>query len=255
MSYKHLFNLDGKVALVVGAAGGLGEAACVALGEFGANLAVADLDADSLAPLAEKLMGQGLSVWSRSCDVSDDASVKRLMDAVVERFGRLDIMINFVGIGWRGPLAEVDSTSFMKTMEVNLLGSFLLAQHSLRLMLPNGSGKIILVGSVSGRIGRPYSAAYTASKGGVHAMVRSMAVEYARTGIQINSLAPVFTLTKMTSGVLSDPAVEKSLVSTIPMGRLGVPSDLAGAIIFLASQASDFVTGHTIYVDGGCTIS
>jgi NAD(P)-dependent dehydrogenase (short-subunit alcohol dehydrogenase family) len=177
------------------------------------------------------------------------------MKRVSQRFGRLDIMINFVGIGRPAPIDKIGPAEFEKIVDVNLKGSFLLAQHSLRLMLPQGSGKIILVGSVSGHIGRPFSADYSASKGGVHSMVKAMAVEVAKQNIQINSVAPVFTLTSLNASILSDPQRKRSILATIPMGRLGLPSDLVGTMIFLSSRASDFITGHTLFVDGGCTIS
>jgi NAD(P)-dependent dehydrogenase (short-subunit alcohol dehydrogenase family) len=164
-------------------------------------------------------------------------------------------MVNFAGLAAPLPVEKIDTAEFQKIINVNLLGSFLLAKYSLSLMVPQGSGKIILVGSVSGQIGRPFSAHYSASKGGVHSMVRTMAVEMAKNNIQINSIAPVFTLTPMSACVVGDQEGKERIISTIPMGRLGLPSDLVGAMVFLVSSASDFVTGQTIFVDGGCTIS
>lgn len=188
-------------------------------------------------------------------DVSDGASVESLINALKRNFGRLDILINFVGVVWTNPIEKISVTEFQKVIDINLKGSFLLAQQSLRLMAPKRSGKVILVGSVSGQIGRPFSAHYSASKGGVHSLVRTLAVEMANKNIQINAVAPVFTLTKLSESVLSNPKLKKSILSTIPMGRLGLPSDLVGTMIFLSSAASDFITGQTLCVDGGCTIS
>ena len=255
VSYEKLFDLSQRVALVAGAAGGLAGETCLGLARFGATLFLADISASGLQAVSEKLKTNGIEVESKVVDVTKPGSVKNLLHAVSQRFGRLDIMINFVGIAQPTPIDEIDLAEFEKIIDVNLKGSFLLAQHSLRLMLPQRSGKIILVGSVSGQIGRPFSAHYSASKGGVHSMVKTMAVEVAKENIQINSIAPVFTLTPMSAGVLSNRQQKRSILATIPMGRFGLPSDLVGAMIFLSSSASNFITGQTIFVDGGCTIS
>jgi NAD(P)-dependent dehydrogenase (short-subunit alcohol dehydrogenase family) len=255
MSYKKLFDLTDKVALVAGAAGGLAYETCLGLSQFGATLALADVDAKGLARVCNQLRKKGIEPWSKVVDVSDEASVESLIHALGKYFGRLDILINFVGVVWTNPIEKIKTSEFQKVIDINLKGSFLLAQHSLRVMVPKRSGKIILVGSVSGQIGRPFSAHYSASKGGVHSLVRTLAVEMAKRNIQINAVAPVFTLTKISESVLSDPKLKKSILATIPMGRLGLPSDLVGAMIFLSSAASDFITGQTFCVDGGCTIS
>jgi NAD(P)-dependent dehydrogenase (short-subunit alcohol dehydrogenase family) len=254
-SYEKLFDLSGRVALVVGAAGGLAAETCLGLGQFGASLFLADISVEGLQAVSEKLKEKGIRTRSQSVDVTRPGSIEKLMKAVSRDYGRLDIMINFVGIARPTPIDQIDLAEFEKIIDVNLKGSFLLAQQSLRLMSPQGSGKIILVGSVAGQIGRPFSAHYTASKGGIHAMVKTIAVEVAKKNIQINSIAPVFTLTPISAPVLANPAKKKSILATIPMGRLGLPSDLVGAMIFLSSSASDFITGHTFFVDGGCTIS
>jgi NAD(P)-dependent dehydrogenase (short-subunit alcohol dehydrogenase family) len=255
MSYEKLFDLTNKIALIVGTAGGLAGETCLGLARFGATLALADIDSEGLQNVSDELRKKGIDAWSKTVDVTNETFVESLINAVQNQFGRLDIMINFAGVAWPTPIEEINITEFQRIIDINLKGSFLLAQHSLRFMVPQRSGKIILVGSVSGHIGRPFSAHYSASKGGVHAMVRTMAVEMAKNNIQINSIAPVFTQTKMSDSVLSDPEKRKSILSTIPMGRLGLPSDLVGAMIFLSTSASDFITGQTIFVDGGCTIS
>lgn len=255
MPYENLFNLTDKIALIVGAAGGLAGETSLGLAQFGATLALADIDNEGLKNVCNDLRKKGIEAWSKTVDVTNETYVESLINAVQNQFGRLDIMINFAGVAWPTPIEKINVTEFQKIIDINLRGSFLLAQQSLSLMLPQRSGKIILVGSVSGHIGRPFSAHYSASKGGVHAMVRTMAVEMAKNNIQINSIAPVFTLTKMSESVLLNSELKKSIISTIPMGRLGLPSDLVGAMIFLTSSASDFITGQTIFVDGGCTIS
>lgn len=255
MSYKDLFSLAGKVVLVVGAAGGLAEESCVGLAQCGATLALADIDSDGLKVLCEKLEKKQIKAWTHIVDVSDEESVKSLTKGITRDLKQLDVMIDFAGIARPTPIDEIEVSEFQKIINVNLMGSFLLTQHSLPLMLDQGSGKIILIGSVSGHIGRKYSAHYAASKGGVHSLVRTVAVEMAEKNIQVNSIAPVFTLTPLNADILADPEVKKSIISTIPMGRLGLPSDLVGTVVFLSSKASDFITGQTLFVDGGCTIS
>jgi NAD(P)-dependent dehydrogenase (short-subunit alcohol dehydrogenase family) len=255
MRYEKLFDLKGKVALVAGAAGGLARETCLGLSQFGATLALADIDAKGLARVGSDLGRKGIKTWSKVVDVSDEASVKSLINALKRNFGRLDILINFVGVVWTNPVEKIRASEFQKVIDINLKGSFLIAQQSLRVMTPKRSGKIILVGSVSGQIGRPFAAHYSASKGGVHSLVRTLAVEMAKKNIQINAVAPVFTLTKISEDVLSNPELKKSILSTIPMGRLGLPSDLVGTMVFLSSSASNFITGQTFCVDGGCTIS
>ena len=255
MSYQNLFNLSDKVVLVSGAAGGLAEETCLALAEFGASVFLADIDPEGLTRVSDRLAAAKSPIAAQTVDITDPSSVQSLMNTVQKQFGRLDILINFAGVGWRTPIESINFEEFQKVVTINLTGSFLLVKHSLPLMLPNGSGKIILVGSVSGQIGRPYVAHYSASKGGVHAMVRSMAVELAPRNIQINSVAPAFTLTQMTKEILGDPEVKQSIINTIPMGRLGLAADLVATMILLSSSGSDFITGQTIFVDGGCTSS
>lgn len=255
MSYQDLFNLSDKIALVSGAAAGLAEETCLALAEFGATLFLTDIDPDGLTRIGNRLATNKSPMGAQPVDITDTRSVQYLMDSVRNQFGRLDILINFAGVGWRTPIESITFEEFQKVVTINLTGSFLLVKHSLPLMFPNRSGKIILVGSVSGQIGRPYVAHYSASKGGVHAMVRSMAVELAQQNIQINSVAPAFTLTQMTTEILADPEVKQSIINTIPMGRLGLAADLVGTMILLAGSGSDFITGQTIMVDGGCTSS
>jgi len=255
MFYEKLFDLTHKVALVTGAAGGLAFETCLGLGQFGATLALADIDSKGLAKVSDQLRRKRIQTWSKVVDVSDQGSVESLINVLVRKFGKLDILINFAGVVWTNPVEKIRTLEFEKVIDINLKGSFLLAQKALRVMTPRRSGKIILVGSVSGQIGRPFAAHYSASKGGVHSLVRTLAVERAKQNIQINAIAPVFTLTNLSESVLSDPKLKRSILSTIPMGRLGLPSDLVGTMIFLSSAASNFITGQTFCVDGGCTIS
>jgi NAD(P)-dependent dehydrogenase (short-subunit alcohol dehydrogenase family) len=255
ISYEGLFSLKDRVALVVGAAAGLAGESCAGLAQFGATLALADVGTEALGKASSALKDRGIASWSHPVDVQDEASVASLFEAVWQRFGRIDILVNFAGVAAPFTIDQISTAEFYRVINVNLLGSFLLTKYSVERMVPQGSGKIILFGSVAGQIGRPNSSHYSASKGGVHSMVRTVAVETARKNIQINAIAPVFTVTPMASLVLDKPGAKEKIVSSIPMGRLGLPSDLVGAVIYLSGRASDFMTGQTIVVDGGCTIS
>ena len=213
-SYEGLFSLKEKVVLVAGAAGGLAVEACLGLAQFGATLALADWEEGGLEKVSTLLESKGISSWKRTVDVQDESSVAALIDAVKKRFGRLDVMINFAGIANARPIEEIDAAEFLRVTNINLLGSFLMAKHSLSVMTPQGSGKIILLGSVQGQIGRPFNAQYSASKGGVHSMVRTMAVETAKKNIQVNAIAPVFTLTPISERVIADPVMKEKMVNS-----------------------------------------
>jgi|GEM_PF-4098008 len=203
MSYSGLFSLKDKVALVVGAAGGLAGETCLGLAAFGAKLALADRSAEGLAAVSAMLNSRGISSWGQSVDISDQSSVSSLLSSLHDEFGRIDIMINFAGLAAPLQIEQIDAKEFQRIVQVNLLGSFLLAKHSLQYMVPQGSGKIILLGSVQGQIGRPFSSHYSASKGGIQSMTRTLAVEMAKKNIQVNSVAPVFTLTPMSAPVVA----------------------------------------------------
>lgn len=255
MNFENLFDLKNKVILIVGAAAGLAEDTCLGIGQFGANIILADMDAFGLERVAKRMGDMKMSALCQVVDITQINSIENLMEIIQKKFGRLDVIINFAGIGWRKPIESIGYDEFYEIINVNLIGSFLLVKYGLPLMLPQRSGKIILVGSVSGQIGRANMAHYAASKGGIHAMVRTMAVELAQKNIQINAIAPAFTLTPQSANTLSDPEVKKTILSTIPMNRLGLPSDLVGMMVLLAGKGSDFITGQTIFIDGGCTIS
>jgi gluconate 5-dehydrogenase len=250
MSAAEIFSVRGKVAFVTGAAQGLGRAMAEALAENGAHLALLDRDAGRLDETAKALRGFGGQVLALPGDVTDDGAVRAAVAETVARLGGLDICIANAGISDAAPrlLHEVADADWQRVMDVNLNGLFLTCRAALGVMVAQGRGKVITVASMWG-IAAPAGAfprpAYAASKGAVVNLTREMALHYADKGIQVNALCPGIFQTETRP---RDPA---AAIAYTPMGRLGRPEEIKGAVLFLASSASDFVTGTTIVIDGG----
>ncbi len=254
MSYRDLFDLQGKVALVHGGGGAIGGEIALGLCDHGATVAVADDDLVAAETCARRLTAAGHKALALQADVTQESDHARVVDAVVAYFGRLDILVNAAGIFQVAEAASLPLATWERTLEVNLTGTFLACQAAAQIMLRQGAGKIINVSSVSGLVGNPRYAAYAASKGGVTLLTRALGNEWCRSGINVNAIAPAFTETGLTRPVLAKDLSLDDVMAKIPMGRLGRVEDLVGAAIFLASRASDFVVGHTLVVDGGRTI-
>jgi len=249
------FRLDNRVALVTGGGRGLGLGMALALAHAGADIALVARTRSELEEAAELVQATGRKSFILPCDVSDVSSVRSIVDAAAEHFGRLDILINAAGINIRQPVESFTEADWDRLMAVNLKGAFFASREAARLMRKQGKGKIINVGSVAFEIIVPNVALYAISKGGMRQMTRSLAVEWAPDNIFVNSIAPGRFWTKMTDAVFSDQALYASAVSPIPLGRPGTASDLAGATVLLASDASDYITGQTIFVDGGWLVN
>ncbi|ADI15297.1 SDR family NAD(P)-dependent oxidoreductase [Truepera radiovictrix] len=247
--------LDGQVALVTGGSRGLGLGVALALAHAGADLALAARTASELGTAAELVRRTGREALTLPTDVSSVAAVRGAVQRTAEHYGRLDILVNAAGINVRKPAAALSEEEWERVMAVNLKGAFFAAQAAAETMRAQGRGKIINVGSLSFEIVVPNIALYAASKGGLRQMTRALALEWAKDGICVNAIAPGRFWTAMTDAVFSDPEGYQSAVSVIPQGRPGVPADLAGAAVLLASAASDYITGQTIVVDGGWLIS
>lgn len=246
------FRLDGKVALITGGYGGIGEAVCRALMAAGAKVAVAGHNVEKAKACATSLGGDAYA----SCfDVTSVPDTERMVDDVAAHFGRLDILVNCVGLNREEKAGEVTEAQFDRVLDVNLKGAMFQAQAAARHMLKHGGGKQVHIGSVRSMLGlrgRGY-AAYCAAKGGLTILCRQLAAEWAPEKINVNVVAPTFVRTQQVAAMLSDPAFFAALVARIPLGRIAEPADVANAVLFFVAPASDFITGQTLYLDGGIT--
>ena len=246
------FRLDGKAALVTGGSRGLGLEAALALKEAGAKVAVVGRRA-SFFEEARKALGEDALYLEG--DVRDEARLEAIAQEVEEKLGPLTVLVNAAGVSWGAPSLEMPVEKVREVLEVNLVGAFLASRVAARRMKERGYGKIVHIASVAGLKGEyPEvldAVGYSASKGGLIALTRDLAVKWGRWGIRVNALAPGFFPTRMTEKVL--PRAEAFLKATLPLGRPGAPGELGGAVLFLASPASDYVTGAVLPVDGGAT--
>ena len=251
METAQLFDLTDKVALVTGASRGLGKAMALALAKAGCHLALNARLAESLKETAQEIQRLGRKVVIVAGDVTDEAKVKEIVEAVQKEFGRIDILVNNAGV-WEGTFFfRLPKADWEKVLSVNLTGTFLMAKAVTRVMMKQRSGKIIQMSSTQGIRGGPEAFAYSAAKAGIIQMTQVMAIELGPFGIQVNSIAPGLFYTDMTKEYIADEAALKAFLARVPSRRYGQPEDLAGLVIFLASKGSDHITGQTIVIDGG----
>jgi NAD(P)-dependent dehydrogenase (short-subunit alcohol dehydrogenase family) len=244
--------VEGKVALVTGAGGGIGGAGAEGLGREGAAVLCTDIDAAAAEATAGLIRAAGGRAAAQGLDVRDRAAVDAAVVAAVREFGRLDILVECAGISHRLNFLDLDAETWDRIIAVNLTGMFHLGQAAARQMVRQGQGgSIINVTSQLAEVARPERAAYVASKGGGRSLTHAMAVDLAAHGIRVNAIAPGPTLTGLTSASYTDPEARRATEALIPLGRLGQPDDLVGAVLFLASDESRWVTGSTVTVDGG----
>lgn len=249
--HHRLFDLSGRVALVTGGAGALGVDMAGALQQAGAAVALLDRDGQALATAAARLRDG--EVITAVADVTDAGQLREAAVSMRAWKGRLDVLLNAAGMHVIRPSHELTPAEWHRVISVNLTGTFLAAQAVAPLMREQGGGKIINIGSVMSTYGMPRRAAYAASKGGVALLTRSLAQEWGPWGICVNAISPGFFRTRLNEALFQDPEWVKRLEGRVALGRAGQPGDLAGAVIFLASAASDYVNGHVLYVDGGFT--
>jgi gluconate 5-dehydrogenase len=250
-----LFDLSGRTALVTGASKGIGYALAAALGGAGARVVINGRDADRLAQARTGLRASGLQVETACFDVTDAAAVEAGVEQIEAEIGAIDILVNNAGVQHRSAFADFPIDAWYTLSRTNIDSVFLVGRAVARAMVPRGRGKIINVCSVQSELGRPGIAPYAATKGAVKMLTKGMAVDLGRHGIQVNGLGPGYFKTELTQPLVDDRAFSSWLAGRTPAGRWGEVHELAGAAIFLASDAANFVTGHILYVDGGITAS
>jgi NAD(P)-dependent dehydrogenase (short-subunit alcohol dehydrogenase family) len=255
MSSLGLFDLSGKVSIVTGGGRGLGLALAEGLVEAGSDMVLCSRKEANCKEAAAKLQDKGVRAEGVRCDVVNPDDVTRLRDFVLKEFGRIDILVNNSGATWGAPMEDYPVEGWKKVIDVNVTGTFLCSKIIGKAMIEGGGGRIINVSSVCGTVGCASEAmdaiAYNTSKGAIDAFTRDLAVKWAKHGIRVNAIAPSFIETDMTRVTMQKG--KSHILSHVPLGRYAVSEDFKGAVIFLASAASDYVTGTVLYVDGGFT--
>ena len=250
-----MFDLKGRIALVTGGNGGIGLGMAKGLAQAGPRIVVAARNAQKSAAAVDALKALGSEAFALPVDVADEASVKTLFAEVAGHCGRLDILVNNAGINVRKPLEQLALTEWDQVLDINLKSAFLCCRAAHPLFKAAGGGKIINIGSMMSIFGASFAPAYSASKGGIVQLTKSMAASWAVDNIQVNAVLPGWIQTELTDGAREQlPGLNERVLARTPAGRWGQPQDLAGMAVFLASAASDFVTGTAIPVDGGYSI-
>ncbi|MGH1488153.1 MAG: SDR family oxidoreductase [Acidimicrobiales bacterium] len=248
-----LFQLNEKLALVTGSSRGIGFALARALAEAGAGIVLNGRNGQELTVAAAVLREEGHTVHTRVCDVTDEHGVKAMVADIEDNLGPLEIVVNNAGMQMRAPFLEFPIDGIRELLELNLIAPCIVAQAAGVAMASRGRGKIINVGSVQSQLGRPTIVPYTASKGGIVLLTRGLCADLGPLGIQVNTLAPGYFATDLTAALVEDEEFSSWVATRTPAGRWGNVEELGGAVVFLASDASSFVNGQTIYVDGGMT--
>jgi NAD(P)-dependent dehydrogenase (short-subunit alcohol dehydrogenase family) len=250
-----LFRLDKKIAVVVGGAGGIGKALAIGLSQFGAKVVVASRNLEALNKAAAEITSKtGGETVAFQVDVTDEKSMENLVKEVVARFGTVDILVNAMGLNIKRDAFEYPMEDWDRIFDVNVRGTMIVCKQVARVMKEKKQGKIINMSSVRGIRGYTGgNSAYCATKGAVELITKALALEWAPYNIHVNALGPSLVITPGTIHIQKDPALAEKYKANVPLGRLGMPEDITGACIFLASGASDFITGQTIYIDGGLT--
>ena len=251
---RNLFDLSGKVAIVTGGAGAFGKAAAKGLAAYGADVVLTSRNLAKLEEAAEELSDVGGKILAISADATDADAVEAMVAQTVDQLGGVDILVTGAGIANRFPAEEFPIDEWQRIMDANVKGTYIACQAVGRRLIEKGAGKIITVGSVRGMLGHPggYSA-YGVSKGAVHLLTKQLATEWAKHHVNVNCIAPCIFWTPLTQQVLEDPELYKIFMQRIPWGRAAEPQDFIGAVVYLASAASDFITGQILYTDGGST--
>lgn len=246
------FQVDEKVALVTGGSRGIGRICALTLANAGADVVVVDIEElNGVVREIEKLGSRALAVQA---DITKFAQIDRMVDEVMNKFGRIDVLVNNAGVGFREPALRISEKTWDTTFDVNLKGLFFCTQKIAPQMISRKKGKIINIASMNSITALSEHASYSASKAGVLLLTKVLAMEWGKYNINVNAIGPTFIKTKMASHVFKNPKKYQDIISKLPLGRIGDPMDVAAAVVYLASSASDFITGELLLVDGGWTI-
>ena len=249
-----IFDLSDKVAVITGGAGGIGTALAHGMAQFGAVLAVVDVEHAAAQTLAGKIESAGGRCLAVEADLTNGDDVERMVAQIVDRFGRIDILVNNAGRNVRKPALEITDAEWDTVVDINLKAVFFCTQAVGRIMVAQKSGKVINIASVMAMVGSPtyqQVVPYASSKGGVVSMTRAFATEWAQHNILVNAIVPGPVSTPLVKQMHADPAKREAILRMVPLGRFAEPEELVGPTVFLASRASDYVTGHILCVDGG----
>ena len=249
------FSLKGKVAMVTGSSKGLGEAAVTALARAGADVAVCGRNRSDIDKVVEKLTSDGCRAHGFILEVTSPKTVQKGVSEILNYFGKVDILLNNAGTNHRVPVLEYPEEEWDRVIDTNLKGYYLVAQAVVPQMIGRGYGKVINMSSILGRIGIINQLAYASAKGGVDQMTKVMALEWAKLGVRVNAIAPTYFETEMVKQIRNDKERFDFINTRTPMGRWGKLSEIEGIVIFLATPASDFITGQSIAIDGGWTVA
>lgn len=251
--YRSLFRLDGRVALIVGGASGIGQAGAIALAAFGARCAVADVNAAGAAATVAQIAAEGGLADAHEADVRETASVERLVADVISRHGRIDVLLSMPAINIRKRLADYTDEEFDRVIDLNLKGTFRVARAVAKPMMAQKSGAMILMSSMRGTVVEPGQSIYGSTKAAISLITKGLASEMAEYGVRVNALAPSIVATPINKVIRDNLPWNEALASRTALGRWATTGEMAGPIVFLASDASSYVTGITLYADGGWT--
>ncbi len=252
---KNIFSIEGKVALVTGSTGALGNTFARGLAQHGATVILNGRNNAKLVEKVQELVDEGFKAYGFAFDVTQSEEINLAISRIEKEVGPVDILVNNAGINLRASLEEFKNEDWDKVIGINLTGPYLVAKAVVQSMIKRKSGKIINIGSVQNELGRPTIAPYAASKGGLKMLTKGMATDWAKYNIQVNGIGPGYFKTEMTKPLYENPEFDAWLCGRTPSNRWGDPEELMGALLFLASDASSYVNGHMIYVDGGLLAS